>query len=95
MSNPDQNREWIGAHDAQNVEHDRLIQLIAGLANCLDRAFVIETMEALLRVKSVEKGDSVHFDDLAVRFGDDGRVASLYRVIAGTTRRAGMKRSRD
>ncbi|MFQ5546787.1 MAG: hypothetical protein ACE5FV_00735 [Woeseia sp.] len=95
MSNPDQNREWMRAQHAQKLEHDRLIQLIAGLANCLDRKFVIETVEAILRVKSVEKGDCVHFDDLALRFGDDGRLLSLYRVIDGTTRPADVKRSGD
>ena len=40
---------------------------------------------AALGIDPIEKDDCVLFDDIAVGFGEEGRVNSLYRVIDGST----------
>lgn len=88
MSSYGYTRRMAEALHAQHIDQERLFQLIAALANCLDRDAVIGTMQTMLAIEPVEKGDCVQFDDVAVRFGDDGRVKSLYRVIDGSNRPA-------
>ena len=88
MSSPEDTRQLIEALHAQSQDQDKLFQLIAALANCLDRDFVIETMKGYLGIEPVEKDGCVLFDDIAASFGKDGRVKSLYRVIDGTERPA-------
>ena len=80
-------------HSNDSSRHEELFQLIAGLANCLDRKIVIETMEVFLDTKPVEKDDCVLFDDIALKFDDDGRVTSLYRIIDGTVPKANKRAS--
>jgi hypothetical protein len=41
-------------------------------------------MESVLGVVAVHDGDCVVFDDLAIRFGSDDRVKSVFRIIDGT-----------
>ena len=72
----------------QNLEQEQLFQLIAALANCLDRDIVIEIMQRGLGIDPIEKDDCVLFDDIAVGFNESGRVKSLYRVVDGTTKPA-------
>ena len=62
-------------------QQDRLFQLVAALANLLDRGQVVATVENVLGIKGVSNGDCVVFDDIEVRFGADGRVKSVYRVV--------------
>ena len=85
MSSPQQTRRFVEALHAQNLKQEKLFQLIAALANCLDRSFVVETMQDTLGVNPIEKGDCVLFNNIAVRFGEDDRVKSLYKVIDGST----------
>lgn len=85
MSSPEQTRRLIEAIDAQNLERERLFQLIAALGNCLEREVVIETMQHFLGVEPVEEEDRVVFDDTAVSFDRSGRVKGLYHVIDGST----------
>ena len=85
MSSPEQTSRLIEALHAQNLEQEKLFQLIAALANCLERDIIIETMQCILGIDPIEKYDCVLFGDIAVGFGEDGRVKSLYRVIDGST----------
>lgn len=89
LSNREQARQLIEALHARHIEQDVLIQLIASLANCLDRDIVIETMQRILGTDAIEKDECVLFDDIAVSFGKDGRVNGLYRIIDGSTGPAG------
>ena len=86
MTSAEQKRQWIEALHAYRDDSDRLFALVASLANLLDRALVIETMESVLGVKAVHDGDCVIFDDLAIRFGKDDRVKSVFRTIDGSVR---------
>ena len=86
MTTAEQKRQWIEALHAYRDDSDRLFALVASLANLLDRALVIETMESVLGVKAVHDGDCVIFDDLAIRFGKDDRVKSVFRTIDGSVR---------
>ena len=84
MTTAEQRRQWIEALHAYRDDSDRLFALVASLANLLDRALVIETMESVLGVKAVHDGDCIIFDDLAIRFGKDDRVKSVFRTIDGS-----------
>lgn len=84
MTSAEQKRQWIEALHAYRDDSDRLFTLVASLANLLDRALVIETMESVLGVKAVLDDDCVVFDDLAIRFGKDDRVKSVFRTIDGS-----------
>lgn len=86
MSSAETNRRLIEAMHEQNLQQERLFQMIAALGNCLDRNAVIETMQHILGVDPVENDDGVLFDDIAVSFDKDGRVKGLYRVIDGSER---------
>ena len=66
------------------TETEDVFQLIACLANVLDRAVLIETVETLLAAKAVVTGDSVVIDDISIRFGADNRVRSVCRTVDGT-----------
>ena len=41
-------------------------------------------MESVLGITAVHDGDCIIFDDLAIRFGSDGRVKSVFRTIDGS-----------
>lgn len=84
MTTAEQRRQWIEALHAYRDDSDRLFALVASLANLLDRSLVIETMESVLGVKAVHDGDCVIFDDVAIRFGSDDRVKSVFRTIDGS-----------
>lgn len=83
MTSSEEKRRWVEAIHEQNLERDRLFQLIAALANCLDRDVVVEIMQSHLGVEPITDGDSTSFDDIAVRFNGKGRVTSIYRIIDG------------
>lgn len=85
MIAPEDRRKWIEALHEQNLEQEKLFQLIASLANLLDREIVVETMQSILGKEPVDEGDCVLFDDLTVKFGDDGHVIGIYRTIDGST----------
>ena len=84
MTTAEQRRQWMEALHAYRDDSERLFGLVASLANLLDRDLVIETMESVLGITAVHDGDSIIFDDLAIRFGSDGRVKSVFRTIDGT-----------
>lgn len=84
MTSPEEKRRLIEAIDEQNLERDRLFQLIAALANCLDRDVVVEIMQSNLGIEPVTNGDTTVFDDIAVRFNIEGRVTSICHVIDGS-----------
>ncbi|NIL93175.1 MAG: hypothetical protein GTO71_01740, partial [Woeseiaceae bacterium] len=63
---------------------ERLFSLVASLANLLDRDLVVDTIASVLGIDPVHDGDCVIFDDLAIRFGQDGKVASIFRTIDGS-----------
>jgi hypothetical protein len=69
---------------AYRDDSERLFGLVASLANLLDRTIVVETMESVLGITAVHDGDCVIFNDLAIRFGSDGRVKSVFRTIDGS-----------
>ena len=69
---------------AHRSDQDRLFALVANLANLLDRDLVVETMSSVLGIEPVIEDDCVVFDDLAIRFGSDGRVKSVFRTIDGS-----------
>ena len=83
MTNPEQTRALIEAIHELNLERERLFRLIAAIANLLDRDVVIEIVSSFLGTEPVEEGDCVVFDDVAIRFGSDDRVKSVYRTIDG------------
>lgn len=85
MSTPEERRRWVEALHEQNLEQERLFQLIASLANLLDREIVVETMQSILGIEPVNHEDCVLFGDLSVKFGDNGRVVGIYRTIDGKT----------
>ena len=83
MPTPEQTRVLIDSlHDANN-QRERLFLLVAGLANLLDRPFVIETLEQLLETPAVDNGDTVIFGDVGIAFGHDGRVKSVFQTFDG------------
>ena len=84
MTTAEQRRQWIEALHAYRDDSERLFGLVASLANLLDKELVIETMESVLGITAVHDGDCIIFDDLAIRFGSDGRVKSVFRTIDGT-----------
>ena len=84
MTSPEDKRRWVEALHQQNLDQEKLFQLIASLANLLDRDVVVETMQTILGIAPVDQGDCVLFDDLTVKFGGNGRVVGIYRTIDGT-----------
>lgn len=84
MTTAEQRRQWIEALHEYRDDSERLFALVASLANVLDKALVIETMEAVLGVTAVHDGDCIILDDLGIRFGADDRVKSVFRTIDGT-----------
>ena len=84
MTTAEQRRQWVEALQAYRDDSERLFGLVASLANLLDRDLVIETMESVLGITAVHDGDCIIFDDLAIRFGSDGRVKSVSRTIDGS-----------
>jgi hypothetical protein len=85
LNSPEDRRRWIEALHEQNLEQERLFQLIASLANLLDREIVVETMQTILGIAPVDQGDCVLFNELTVKFSDNGRVIGIYRTIDGET----------
>ncbi|HSN51772.1 MAG TPA: hypothetical protein VLS87_04520 [Woeseiaceae bacterium] len=85
MTSAEDRRRWIEALHAYRDDSERLFGLVASLANLLDRALVVETMESVLGVTAVQDGDCVIFEDFAIRFGSDDRVKSVFRTIDGTS----------
>jgi hypothetical protein len=84
MATAEQRRQWMEALHAYREDSERLFELVASLANLLDKALVVETMESVLGKPALHDGDCVIFDDLAIRFGSDDRVKSVFRMIDGT-----------
>jgi len=92
VTSSDERRKWIDALNAHVSDQERLFSLVASLANVLDRDQVIETMQSLLGVAPVYDGDCVMFDDVAIRFGSDDRVRSVFRTIDGSRGLSGKPR---
>ena len=84
MSNPDSTNGSIDNIGDQPMARDRVFQLVASLANILDKPMVIETMKSVLGIEPVEVDDCILFDDLSIKFGDDGRVIGLYQTFDGS-----------
>ena len=84
MTTAEQRRQWIEALQAYRDDSERLFALVASLANLLDEEMVVETMESVLGIVAVHDNDCVIFNDLAIRFGSDGRVKSVFRTIDGS-----------
>ena len=84
MTSPEERQQWLDALHTHHTDQDRLFSLVAGLANLLDRQQVVETIGSVLGIEPVQEGDCVMFDDLAIRFGADGRVKSVFRTIDGS-----------
>ena len=81
---PDEPADLSSLLDGQQIDQESLFGLVASLANLLDRELVVETISSVLGVQPVHDGDCVFFDDLAIRFGRDGRVKSVFRTIDGS-----------
>lgn len=84
MTSPEERQRWLDDLHAHHTDQDRLFGLVAGLANLLDRDQVVETIGSVLGIEPVYDGDCVTFDDLAIRFGSDGKVKSVFRTIDGS-----------
>ena len=84
MTDLDEKRQWMEALHEYSNDQERLFGLVASLANLLDKDLVVETMQSVLGIEPVYDGDSVIFDDLAIRFGQDNRVKSVFRTIDGS-----------
>ncbi len=84
VSHPDSTNGWNGNICDEPVARDRVFQLVASLANILDKPMVIETMKSMLGIEPIEVDDCILFDDLAVKFGEDGRVIGLYQTFDGS-----------
>ena len=74
---------WVAVLDESNQQ--RIFQLIASLGSLLDKEMLVETVQSILGVEPVELDDCVHFDDLSVKFGRNGKVIGVYRMIDGST----------
>ena len=81
---PDEPPIWAGSLDDHMTDQERLFSLVASLANLLDRDLVVDTIASVLGIEPVHDGDCVIFEDLAIRFGPDDRVASIFRTIDGS-----------
>lgn len=81
---PAERRRWVEALHEQNLEQERLFQLIASLANLLDKEIVVETIHSILGIAPVEKDDCVLFDNLSMKFDDRGKIIGIYRTIDST-----------
>ena len=84
MTDLDQKRQWMEALHEYSNDQERLFGLVANLANLLDKDLVIETLQSVLGIDPVQDGDCVIFDDLAIQFGKDNRVKSVFRTIDGS-----------
>ena len=84
MTDLDQKRQWMEALHEYSNDQERLFGLVASLANLLDKDLVVETMQSVLGIDPVQDGDCVIFDDLAIQFGRDNRVKSVFRTIDGS-----------
>lgn len=84
MTDLEQRRQWMEALHEYSNDQEQLFGLVASLANLLDKDLVVETMESVLGIVPVHDGDCVIFDDLAIRFGEDDRVKSVFRTIDGS-----------
>ncbi len=85
LSNPEPTHRWSEMLCDQQLEHDRLFQLIASLANLLDKAVIVETVKSVVGIEPVELEDCILFGDLSIKFGDDGRVIGLSQTLDGST----------
>ena len=69
----------------QQLDRERVFEIVASLANLLDKPMFVETMKSVLGVEPVEVEDCVLFNDLTIKFSNDGRVIGLYQTLDGTT----------
>ena len=74
----------LGMFDMNDTDQETMFGLVASLANLLDKELVVETVASVLGIEPVYDDDCVVFDDLAIRFGQDGKVASVFRTIDGS-----------
>jgi len=81
LSNLEPTHGWNEMLGDQHLERDRLFQLVAGLANIMDKAILVETMKSVLGIEPVEMEDCILFDDISIRFGDDGRVIGICHTL--------------
>ncbi len=83
MTTPEQTRNLIEALHEQNVERERLFRLIAALAGLLNREVIVETVATILNREAIDNGDCVVFGDIAISFGADNKVKSVYQTVDG------------
>ena len=76
-------RDVIQENYVQNVERERLFRLIAALAGLLNREAVVKTVATILNREAIDNGDCVVFGDIAIRFGADDKVKSVYLTVDG------------
>ena len=86
MTTAEQRRQWIEALHEYRDDSERLFALVASLANVLDKALVIETMEAVLGVTAVHDGDCIILDDLGIRYVNVGLPGAGPHVVEVVTR---------
>lgn len=77
----EERRRWIAALHEQSLEQEKLFELIASLANLLDREIVVQTVRSILGITPVDDGDCVRFDNLSMKFDDRGKIIGIYRTI--------------
>lgn len=73
-----------------SVEYENLLRIIVPLCQGHDKAFIVNVFAVALAESPVEKDDCVLLRDLALRFDNDGKLTDVFKVISGTTERAGI-----
>jgi hypothetical protein len=84
LSTADPTHGWNEKLCDRHLERDRVFQLVASLANLLDKSMIVETMTSVLGTEPVEVGDCILFDGLSIKFGNDGRVIGLSQTFDGS-----------
>ena len=85
LSGAEQKRLLIEAVHSQDLGHKALLRVIIRLCNSLEKGVILEAFETGLGKSPEPRDDCVLFDDLALRFTVNGRLADIFRVIEGTT----------
>ena len=76
-------------HD-QDSECENLLRIIAQLGQGHDKDFLVNVFAVALAESPVEKDDCVLLRNLALKFDNDGRLIDVFKVVPGTTERAGI-----
>ncbi len=80
-------RLWIEALHKQNVEFEKLLQVILRLTQDQKKDTVVSAFRDATEEVAVEIEDCVVFRNLALQFDEQDRLIDLFTVVEGTTKR--------